>query len=314
VIRRIEAWAVPFLLVVLLTCPAPGQTETVNEIVAVVNGEAITRFELQNTMNSSLASSRVGPKVAQMKGDADEERRVLRSMINEMLFRQEADRLGITVSDETVRSRLEQIRRKNGLSREELKAYLARQGRDLSQFQDMIRRKIKVNRLLGSMVQQKVVVTEQELRDYFEKHKRELLGPRRISLSLILMQDKQKLKALRARISKGELSFAEAARRHSRGPNADSGGDLGEMTSKDLSSGVRRVVQGLEPDEMSEVFSLKDGYAVVHLDKVLSSGKGDAFSRVRDKMRKKIYSRKVRQRYREYVGKLRSKAVIDIRL
>jgi len=302
------------MAVFLLVCTQPGQAETVNEIVAVVNGEAVTRYELDNRMRGSFESPAVGPEGVPKKQDEDEQRRVLRSMINEILFRQEADRLGITVSDELARDRLERIRRSNDMSRDELEAYLQERGRDLEQFKRMIRRKIKVNRLLSSMVRQKVVVTEQEMRRYFEEHRKELLGPRKVKLSLILTGEEKGLKALRERIRQEELSFSEAAKRHSRGPNADEGGNLGEMNTKDLSRKVRDVVQGLEPGKMSRVFPFRNGYALVRLDQVGSGEEGDAFSRVRDEVRKEVYSRKVRQRYRDYVEKLRSKAVIEIRL
>jgi peptidyl-prolyl cis-trans isomerase SurA len=35
---------------------------------------------------------------------------------------------------------------------------------------------------------------------------------------------------------------------------------------------------------------------------------------VRDRIRQKIYSQKLKQRYEEYVQELRSKAVVDVRL
>ncbi|MCF8085504.1 MAG: SurA N-terminal domain-containing protein [Desulfohalobiaceae bacterium] len=313
-IRRIDLGVVLVLVLLFLACPAQGQEETVNEIVAVVNGEAVTRFELRNEMKNSPGSSPAPVEGLQQGAGADKERNVLRSMINERLLRQEADRLGITVSDDVVGDRLERIRRENGLSREELKQELQKRGRDLEQFRQLIRRKIKVNRLLNTMVRQKVVVTEKEIRGYFRKNKSEFLAPREVSLSLILMRDREKLQSLRAGISRGEKSFSRVARRHSRGPNAEKGGNMGMVTFKDLQEKLRDVVRGLEPGEVSSVFPFQGGYALLRLDQELSGGGEEAFSRVRDEVRKKLYARKVRQRYEEYLDKLRSKAVVDIRL
>lgn len=313
-IRRIEAVAVVVLLVLLGACPALGQVEMVNEIVAVVNGQAITRYELRNEMQNSLGSSPSPMRESSKGGEAEKQRAVLRSMVEEMLLRQEADRLGITVSDEVVSDRLERIRRENGLSREELERELQKRGRDLEQFRQLIRRKIKVNRLINSMVRQKVVVTEQELRDYFGKHKQELLPPREVDLSLILMRDRAKLTSLRAEIEQGKREFSRIAQRHSRGPNAEKGGDMGMVAFQDLHGKLKDVVRGLEAGQMSRVFSFRGGYALLRLNRELSGGGEEAFSRVRDRVREKAYAKKVRRRYREYVDKLRSKAVVDIRL
>lgn len=164
------------------------------------------------------------------------------------------------------------------------------------------------------MVRQKVVLTEEELRDYFREHKEEFLSPRKVKLSLILMRDREKLRSLRADISQGKRGFSRVARRHSLGPNAGKGGDMGMVKYEDLNRRIRDVVENLEPGEMSSVFSLEGGYALVRLDEEMTGRGKDAFSRVRDKVQKQAYARKVRERYQEYVDKLRSKAVVDIRL
>lgn len=313
-IRRIDVRASLLAILLLFVCFPQGQAATVNEIVAVVNGEAITRYELQQELGNSPAQSAMGGTGLQVDKDGDRERKVLRSMINEMLFVQEADRLGISIPDEVVRSRLERIREENGMSRRELEQYLRERGRDLDQFKERIRRKIKVNRLLSSMVRQKVVLTEEEVRSYYKEHKDEFLPPSEVELSLILTRDRQELKALRARIREGELAFSQAARRYSVGPGAAQGGNMGTVAFDDLNRQLRDVVRDLEPGQVSRVFSFRNAHALLRLETIQSSRGEEAFSRVRDEVRQEAYSRKVRQRFEEYVDNLRSKAVIDIRL
>ncbi len=313
-IRRIDVLASLLAILLVFVCFSQGQAATVNEIVAVVNGEAITRYELQQEMQNSPAQSAMGSMGLQTGKNGERERKVLRSMINERLFVQEAKRLGISVPDEVVRSRLERIRQENGLSREELEEYLQERGRNLDQFKERIRRKIKINRLLSSMVRQKVVLTEEEIRSYYKEHKNDFLPPSEVELSVILMQDRQELKALRAQIRQGELAFSQAARRHSVGPNAEEGGDMGAVAFDDLNKQLRNIVRELEPEQVSRVFPFRNAYGLVRLETMQSSRGEEAFSRVRDEVRQEAYSRKVRQRFKEYVDKLRSKAVIDIRL
>ncbi|MEF8823410.1 MAG: SurA N-terminal domain-containing protein [Desulfohalobiaceae bacterium] len=313
-IRRIDVLAILLAILLVFVCFPQGQAATVNEIVAVVNGEAITRYEMQQEMRNSPSQSAMGEMKVQMEKDAERERKVLRSMINERLFVQEANRLGISVPDEVIRSRLERIRQENGLSREELEEYLQERGRALDQFKERIRRKIKVNRLLSSMVRQKVVLTEEEVRSYYKEHKDDFLPPSEVELSLILMRDRQELKALRAKIRQGEMAFSQAARRHSVGPNAGEGGNMGAVAFDDLNKQLRDIVRDLEPEQVSRVFPFRNAYALMRLETMQSSRGENAFSRVRDEVRQEAYSRKVRQRFEEYVDKLSSKAVIDIRL
>ncbi|MCF8030252.1 MAG: SurA N-terminal domain-containing protein [Desulfohalobiaceae bacterium] len=310
--RRIEAWGVFLLFLLLLPVFAWGEVNTVNEIVAVVNGEPITRFELQNQVQSSLTSSAGMPERQQEASDSERTREVLRSMITEVLLRQKAESLGITVSEDDVKSRVKRIRQQNDLSRQELKEQLRKRGTSLEEFRQKIREKIKVNRLISIRVRKKVVVTEKELRRYYREHKEEYLQPREVHLSLILIRDRERLKELRGRISSGETSFSRAAREYSLGPRAESGGDLGFVQWKDLSQTMRDVLQDLDPGQISPVFPLKGGYALVRLEEMKSGG--GEFSSVKDQVREKVYTRKVRQRYREYMEKLRSEAVIEVRL
>ena len=310
--RRIEVWGVFLLCLLLFSVSAWGEVNTVNEIVAVVNGEPITRFELRKRVQSSLSSSAGTAGSIQEESESERKREVLRSMINEVLFRQKAESLGITVSEEDVQSRVERIRQQNDLSRQELEEQLRKRGTSLEKFRQKIREKIKVNRLLSTRVRKNVVLTEQELRRYYREHKEEYLQPQEVRLSLILIRDRERLEELRHRIGSGETSFSQAARQYSLGPGAESGGDLGFVQWEDLSQTMRDVLQGLDPEQMSSVFPLKGGYALVRLEEMKSGG--GEFSRVKDKVREKVYARKVRQRYREYVDKLRSEAVIDVRL
>jgi parvulin-like peptidyl-prolyl isomerase len=81
-------------------------------------------------------------------------------------------------------------------------------------------------------------LTDKRLQQYFEKHRRHYDG-RRIRASHILLRPEQidspgqvvqairRARQFRQQIEAGQISFAEAAKKHSDGPSASRGGDLG---------------------------------------------------------------------------------------
>jgi peptidyl-prolyl cis-trans isomerase SurA len=300
------------LLWFFLVVAGPARAATmVDRIVAVVNGEIITLYELNQEVQSTLAT---------MKADSINEKqvegirsRVLQSMVNDLLLKQEAERFEISVSDVEVENRLDQIRQQRDLSQEDFQKLLDRQGMTLAEYKDRIREDIKKNRVLSSMVRQKVVVTEQEMQEYYQNNLDAYTKPRSVHLRLLLMQDRQELLSLRDRIRSGELSFTQAAREHSQGPGADQGGDLGRMDWADLANNWKEALKSVSADEMSDIFPLRGQFALLYVEKIHSGGTRP-LEEVRDQIRDRIYARKLEDRYQEYIQSLRSKAVLDVRL
>src|SRR5690606_13488825 len=81
------------------------------------------------------------------------------------------------------------------------------------------------------------VTSDQQLREYFHKHRRQLDGTQPKARHVFIKagpQDtaareaaQQKLASLREQIAAGEITFEAAAAAHSQAPSADEGGDVG---------------------------------------------------------------------------------------
>jgi peptidyl-prolyl cis-trans isomerase SurA len=234
-------------------------------------------------------------------------------MVNDLLLKQEAERFEISVSDVEVENRIDQIRQQRDLSQEDFEKLLDRQGMTLVEYKDRIREDIKKNRVLSSMVRQKVVVTEQEMQEYYQNNLDAYTKPKSVHLRLLLLQDRRELRTLRDRIRSGELSFPQAAREHSQGPGADQGGDLGRMDWADLAKNWKEALKNVTAHETSDIFPLQGQFALLYVEKIHSGGTRP-LEEVRDQIRDRIYARKLEDRYQEYIQSLRSKAVVDVRL
>ena len=96
---------------------------------------------------------------------------VLADMITDILIEKEAERLKVTVSETELDSQIDELKKKNNLTQQQLKDELAKEGLTLKQFREKMREDNIKKRLLGYMVHRKVLVTDDEVRDYYEKNK-----------------------------------------------------------------------------------------------------------------------------------------------
>lgn len=302
-----------FFLVLFCGCNPGAAAYQVDKVVAVVNEQVITERELEREMERELKQqARMRPEISKQERK-DKQKQVLEYMINNILFQQEAERLEIQVSDSEVEMHLERIKQEHNLDSQDLKNFLSQQDMDIQDYKDWLKEEIKRNMLLSSRVRQKVVVTEEEIQEYYQDNQELYEQPGDVKLQLIMHADRDRLQEIRAEIEAGELEFSEAAREFSQGPSADQGGEMGSLSWDDLSGSWQEALLPMQPGEMSEVFTLEDNYALILLqEKQIKSQ--TPLQEVRDDIRERIYQRKLERRYQEFVQDLRSRAAVDIRL
>ncbi|UJX40296.1 SurA N-terminal domain-containing protein [Desulfovibrio sp. JY] len=305
--------------------------QLVDRVVAVVNGKLITLFDLDSRV-ADLVQRTQGISFAPGDPRAEELRRqVLESMINDILIEQEAARLKITVSETELDSQIDELKKKNNLTQTQFLAELAKEGLTLKEFRKRMREDSMKKRLLGFMVHRKVLVTDDEIRDYYEKNKgslpttRSILGPKVSgNISFIMVPSKKQAEELRQKISAGTITFADAARKFSVGPGRDQGGDLGDVQVKDLAPPLRDALTAVPAGQVSQPVML-DGKAVLLKLRAgnapapakapqPAAAAGPSFESVRNQIQETLYKQKFDKLFQDYMDNLRSKAVIEVKL
>ncbi|HOL45763.1 MAG: peptidyl-prolyl cis-trans isomerase [Candidatus Saccharicenans sp.] len=113
-----------------------------------------------------------------------------------------------------------------------------------------------------------VVVTEDEIKAYYQEHKKDFLVPERVMVSHILVSSSDLAVELQQKLSKAdETAFRQAARNYSEAPDAYKGGLMGVFKPGDLPYDMEKVVFGLEEGKISQVFQSPYGYHIFRLDK-----------------------------------------------
>lgn len=304
------------VLACLVMFPAVSarSAETVDRIVAVVNGEIITLFEINQRIKPVLDRFRgrdLGPEekaaILRIKEQA------LQQMVDNILLQKEAERYKLEVSDIAVENEVRDFRLKNNLTDDEFNEQLTLEGTSREEFAGRIRRDILKHKLLGFMVRRKVVVTQEEIQAHYDEHLQDYVQDKSVGLGLIVLPSGMPALELKRRIEAKEIDFASAATTYSQGPGADQGGDIGILPWASLASEWKGALNGLSVGDVSDPINIQGREALLTMVSQ-DGGAVQSLESVSDEIRTSLLRQKLEERFNDYMDKLRAEAVIDIRL
>jgi peptidyl-prolyl cis-trans isomerase SurA len=314
------------LTVALLTpSSAPAaQTETVDRIVAVVNEDIITQYDveqvlrpmIQNLRGQGLSAERERQAIARMRGD------VLNNLIDGKITEQEVKRYKIAVTDEEVEAYIRQFKERRLLTDESLKAMLAQEGMTPEEYRKEIRLQLQRTRLVNREVRSKVVITQEDIKKYYEKNKQKYGGSTQYYLWNLFVKlppgsgasERTAARELLARAS-AELAsgraFEELARAHSRGEQGIEGADLGWFRIDELNPQLRQAVQNLKAGQCSAVVESDFGYQIVFLQRIEDTA-AKPLPQVEAEIQDILFRETVDNRFASWITELRKRSHIKV--
>jgi peptidyl-prolyl cis-trans isomerase SurA len=337
-----------FITAALLIVAAVAYADNiVDEIVARVNDQIITRSEFERSKQSRLQELK-----QQFPGDwqtrwAGMEKDVLREMVDEQLLLEKGKELGITGETETVKQ-LNKMREELNLpSMQALEDEAKKQGVSFEDYKESIRTRVVTQQVIGQEVGGKIHITNEEVQQFYNQHQKDLEGPEEITLSEILVSSQPKPAADKA--AQGEqkdakqkseekpteedpalvaqaeakaklvylqlkngAKFDELAKKVSDGSTAAQGGPLGTFKKGELAKEFEDKAMGLKPGEFTEPIRTKQGFLILRVDAHRSAGV-PPLNEVEDNIKQAIYSQKLEPAARAYLNKLREQAYIEIK-
>jgi peptidyl-prolyl cis-trans isomerase SurA len=290
------------------------QPIVVNKIAAVVNGEIITLHELRQ--HAALEFARAGMNASDPANRSQVEKtmsRVLSAMIEDILFRQEAERLQIKVSDSDIDNEVRKLVQRNQMSMKDFEARLVAQGGTMELFRERVKNSILNQKIVGIQIARKSIVTEEEIKQYYTAHQNEFSAERSVDVSLIVFAPSADPLDVYKKIKANSLSFEEAAKKFSEGPSPNNGGRLGMMRWDDLASSFKEQIVRMKDGEISEVFQANTRNCLIKLHGS-TSGRSMTLEEASPEIERILREPRLQERFAEYTEQLRSRAVIDIRL
>jgi parvulin-like peptidyl-prolyl isomerase len=307
--RRLFALLIPSLAL------APGAlfAETIERVVAKVNGQIITLSEFQSRQIAAAQGARVDP-AAVGQYLRQNNARILQDAIDEVLILQKAEDAGIKAPAPWIDEAIEGIKKDNKItSDEQMQEALAREGLTLAELRGNIERGVLRRIVMQRDVQPKIEASDADVKAEYEKVKgSEFTKPPTVSLQEILIaEDKGGLAVAQevAAKAKGGEDFQALARAYSSAPSRTNGGELGQLAQGDLAPALEKAAFGLPVGAVSEPLPVEGGYRVIRVT-ARTTGSTQPFDAVKEKMRDRVMMSRFDKAYDEFVGELRKNASI----
>jgi len=305
----------------------PDSGRTVEEIIARVNNEIITRSEYDKARQTatedakSECQNRCTAEQLQIAVE-DREKHTLRDLVDQSLLVQRAKDMGVSVEAELIK-RLDAIRTENKLpSMEELEKAVSGQGMNWEDFKNNIRNTLLTQRVISSEVGSHITISDDELTKYYETHKAEFVRPEQVALREIVVSTegkkpeelpdlKKKAETALKRVQDGE-DFGEIAKRLSDGSTKSQGGFLGVYKRGELSKELEDKVFKMKKNELTEVTETKQGFLILQVLEHYDEGE-QSLAKVKNEIMDKLYGARMEPAMREYLKTLREQSFVVIK-
>jgi len=313
--RRTVAAALALLA---LLAPAAADVRAQSDaqrIAAVVNDDVITSQDLLGRLNLALATSGLPNDEASRRRLAPQ---VLRGFVDEKLQLQEAERLGLSVTDAEIDQALDTIAQRNGIGRDDLVRYLQARNVDPRTLRDQLRAQIAWIKVVQREVRPRITVSQEQVdlalrRDAAEGGVEVLLSEillpvyERGQEATVLAQAQELVASLR-----GGTDFAALASQVSSSASSDNRGDLGWVRTATLAPELRERIMVLQPGQVSDPIVGPNGVQIFQVrDRRVQAADGPA---ERARVRQSLEQEQLERQASRYLRDLRRDAFVDVRL
>jgi parvulin-like peptidyl-prolyl isomerase len=319
-----------FVVLIAATLPVAGAADVriVEEIVAKINGDIITRGEIahqrqlleEEARRQGITGARLEEAVKQEQRDA------LRNQIDQLLLVQKGKDLNIKI-DADVTRRMAEIQVQSKISDpDQFHTYVREQtGMSYEDFKQQMTNQLLTQRVISEEISSKISIPEADLRKYYEEHKTEFTREEQVFLSQLLISTEgktpqqvaaaqKKAADLVARARKGE-KFSDLVRDNSDDvATAKDGGSLPPYKRSDhlMVKEIEDLVFQQKKGYVTDPIKTAVGLLILRVDERFEAGQA-SFEEVKEEVTQKLASPRMEPKVREYLTKLRQDAFLEIK-
>lgn len=300
-----------------------AEITVIEEIIAKVNGEIITRGDVERTRKQMEAAMReqgaTGDRLQQALAEAD--KNILRERIDQLLLQSKAKELNLNVDSE-VAKQLADIQRKSGITDPDKFQQFVRDqtGMSYEDYKNDRKNDLLTNRVVRQEVASKITIKREEAQQYYDGHKDEFQREERVYLREILVstppgadtaQAQKKAKDLADRGKKGE-KFDELARSNSDSPSAQQDGDIGAYEKGKLRPEIEKTVWDQPRGYVTDPINVGNGFLILKVEEHQKAGLA-GFEEVLPQITNQLFNPRFNPELRRYLTQLRVNAFLEIK-
>jgi peptidyl-prolyl cis-trans isomerase SurA len=265
------------------------QGNLLDRIAAVVNDGIVLESEVDDQMKE--VTTRLQAQNMALPPESVLRKQVLDRLILQRIELEQANRDGITISDDQLNAALEDVAQRNNIPFSDLPTVLQQQGIDYASYREEMRQQLTLGLLRQRDVLQRIVVTPREIDQFLAKQTKQPATNEQYNVSHILIavppnatpaqiaQAQQRADDVYHRASKGE-DFGKLAVAYSNSEDALEGGSLGWRQGSELPTFLTSLILSLKAGEVGAPLRTPTGFHIVKLVQVRSQDKKDIVEQI----------------------------------
>jgi len=309
------------LSLIILSWPVLAEEKAATDKVAVVNGDVITRGDLDRAVDFGKRQAMQQRKPLSPEQLAALEKDSLDKLIGIQLLYQASKKAGNKVDDKQVDEKFAEFR-KRFPDEEAFKKAMAEWHVTEADMKAELKKGMVTEAFVVKNFVDKTTVPEEKIKAYYDSNPQFFKQPEKVKASHILIkvdpkateaekaEAMKKIKKIQEQLKKGD-DFAEVAKKSSEGPSAPRGGDLGYFGRGQMVGPFEDTAFSLEPGKVSDVVRSPFGY---HLIKVADKKPESImpFETVKPRIEQYLKQEEVQKEIKKYIDNLRKEAKVEI--
>ncbi|PIP72963.1 MAG: hypothetical protein COW89_03565 [Nitrospinae bacterium CG22_combo_CG10-13_8_21_14_all_47_10] len=280
-----------------------------NLVIAVVNSERVLLDEFKKELKLNKIKFRV-----QGSGDISPEElvwlknRALEQMIQKVLYKQEAKKNGIEITQEELDEAL--LKAEMGYAEDSFEKQLEFERLSRKEWESGIENNLLINKLINNFVNSKVSVNDDEMLRYFESNEAKFHKKEQVKALHIMVETEEEIRQIQKELQSKQKAFSDLAREYSLGPEGDHGGDLGYFESGQMPEEFDNVFK-LEINGVSDIIRTPYGF---HLFKVVDKieDRKMTFDESKKQIEQVLLQELQDKAFQKWLVELKEKSVIEI--
>ena len=310
-------------IAITLASASAFAAQMIEAIVVRVGDRIVTRSQYQRRLHDTMTeidqSGLPADQAAARKAEA--KKNLVDDLISELLIKDRADRLGITVTDAEIKEAIVRLKQQYGITTDaEFEQSIQKSGLTSAEMESRLRDTLVTNKVFAQELRSRAELDDKELRERYGRDKERYRLPERARLREIVIvrpdspgsvdAARQKANDIVAQVKNG-ADFAKTAMTASESGTKDKGGDLGEVARGELLPDLDKAVFNAQAGAVIGPIETKSGWHILKVETRLPS-EVPAFESVKDKLRKDVSDETFQRDLKAYIDRLRKDAFIQI--
>jgi peptidyl-prolyl cis-trans isomerase SurA len=307
---------------ILFSSTCHVSAEITNRLVAFINNDVITLYELEKKIGETTGKTSGDIKAQDEQQYIEIRREVLEELINEKIAQEKIEELGLKVTEGEIDSYIEDIKTSNQFTQEELIDQLKAQGLTYEKFREKVKDDLEHNQLIEYEVKSKTLVRDEDVKKYYQEHMEEFKTDGQVYLAgIFLMQNDpdneeesaeliKKAEEILSRLKAGG-DFSILATEFSQGPGAEEGGNLGAFKRSQIDQELLDILEKLPEGGVSDPIIRENSVQIIKLIK-REEGVISPYEDVSGNIYERLYSEEINLRYTTWLKELRENSYTKI--